>query len=73
MGTDSEPEVVHETSLDWDPFKFNSVIVQSATQMNDYGHLMGYEFLPSSRTGTGRFSQRPQDKELGFSVRRLCD
>ena len=27
--TDSEPQITNETSLDWDPFKFNSVIVQS--------------------------------------------
>ncbi len=62
--TDSEPPITNETSLDWDPFKFNSVIVQSTTQMNSYGHLMGFEFLPGNRTGTGRFSQRPADKEL---------
>jgi Cu2+-containing amine oxidase len=65
---DSESEVVHEMSLDWDPLEFSSVIVQSTTQMNDYGHLMGYEFLPNSRTGTGRFSKRPQDKELVFQA-----
>jgi len=62
--SDSEPQIARETSLDWDPFKFNTVIVQSDSQMNDYGHLMGYEFVPGNRTGTGRFSQRPQDKEL---------
>ena len=62
--TDSEPQITNETSLDWDPFKFNSVIVQSTTRTNSYGHLMGYEFLPGNRTGTGRFSQRPADKEL---------
>ena len=58
------PQIANETSLDWDPFKFNSVIVQSASQVNSYGHLMGYEFLPGSRTGTGRFSQRPADRQL---------
>ena len=62
--TDSEPQITNETSLDWDPFKFNSVIVESDTQMNDWGSLMGYEFLPGDRTGTGRFSQHPSDKEL---------
>jgi Cu2+-containing amine oxidase len=62
--TDSEPQITNEAALVWDPFKFNNVIVQSDSQMNDYGHLMGYEFLPGTRTGTGRFSQRPQDKEL---------
>ncbi len=40
------------------------MMIQSATQTNDYGHLMGYEFLPGDRTGTGRFSQRPQDQEI---------
>jgi Cu2+-containing amine oxidase len=61
---DSEVPVTNETSLQWEPLKFSSVIVQSSTQTNSYGHLMGYEFLPGNRTGTGRFSQRPQDKEL---------
>ena len=64
MGMDMDPQVTNEASLNWDPFQFPSVIVQSDSQMNDYGHLMGYEFLPDNRTGTGRFSQRPQDKEL---------
>lgn len=62
--TDYENAVTNETPLIWEPLKFSSVIVQSATQTNDYGHLMGYEFLPQDRTGTGRFSQRPQDKQL---------
>jgi len=64
MAMDSEPQIVHETALDWDLLKFNTVIVQSDTQMNSYGHLMGYQFVPNNRTGTGRFSQRPPDKEL---------
>jgi hypothetical protein len=62
--TDSEPQITNETALDWDPFKFNTVIVQSDSQTNSWGDLMGYEFVPGNRTGTGRFSQRPQDKEL---------
>ncbi len=61
---DLDPQITNETSLDWDPFQFSSVIVQSTTQTNDYGHLMGYEFLPRDRTGTGRFSKLPADKEL---------
>jgi Copper amine oxidase, enzyme domain len=64
MAMDSEPQIIRETALAWDPLKFNSVIVQSDTQMNGYGHLMGYQFVPNNRTGTGRFSQRPPDKEL---------
>lgn len=62
--TDSELPIPTETSVDWDPLKFSNVMIQSATQMNDYGHLMGYEFEPGDRTGTGRFSQRSQDKEM---------
>ena len=64
MAMDSEPQIANEASLVWNPFQFTSVIVQSDSQMNDYGHLMGYEFLPLDRTGSGRFSQHPQDKEL---------
>ena len=62
--TDSELPIPTEQSVDWEPLKFSSIMVQSATQTNDYGHLMGYEFLPGDRTGTGRFSQRTQDKEM---------
>jgi hypothetical protein len=64
MAMDTEPQVVRETALDFDLLKFNTVIVQSDTQMNDYGHLMGYQFVPNNRTGTGRFSQYPPDKQL---------
>jgi hypothetical protein len=64
IATDSENPITNETALTWEPLKFSSVVVQSTSQMNDYGDLMGYEFLPQDRTGTGRFSQRPQDKEL---------
>jgi len=62
--TDSEVPITNESTVEWDPFKFNDVIVQSASQTNSYGHLMGYEFVPLDRTGTGRFSQRPGDREL---------
>ncbi len=62
--TDSELPIPTETSVDWNPLQFSSVMIQSATQTNDYGHLMGYEFLPGDRTGTGRFSQRSQDQEM---------
>ena len=62
--TDSELPIPNETTVDWNPLQFSSVMIQSATQTNDYGHLMGYEFLPGDRTGTGRFSQRTQDKEM---------
>ena len=62
--TDVETPIPDETSGIWEPLKFSSVIIQSATQTNDYGHLMGYEFLPLDRTGTGRFSQHPANKQL---------
>src|ERR1019366_2323616 len=45
VATDSELPIPNETSIDWEPLKFSSVMIQSATQSNDYGHLMGYEFL----------------------------
>ena len=63
LSTDTEPQVTNESALDWDPFMFNSLIVQSTTQVNDYGHLMGYEFLPQDRTGSGRFAKNPSYKE----------
>jgi Cu2+-containing amine oxidase len=62
--TDSELPIPNETSIDWDPLKYSTVMIQSATQTNDYGHLMGYEFTPGDRTGTGRFSTRSQDQEV---------
>ena len=64
IATDTTTTIPNEESYDWEPPKFNSIWVQSTTQANSYGHLMGYEFLPGDRTGTGRFSQRPQDKEM---------
>ena len=64
IATDSELPIPNEESYDWEPPKFSSIIVQSSTQTNDYGHLMGYEFFPDDRTGTGRFSTRPQDHEM---------
>jgi primary-amine oxidase len=64
IATDSELPIPNETSVDWDPLKFSNVMVQSATQTNSYGHLMGYEFVPGDRTGTGRFSTRSRDGEL---------
>jgi primary-amine oxidase len=64
IATDSDWPIPTVTSSDWDPEYFSRVRIQSATQTNDYGHLMGYEFLPGDRTGTGRFSTRSGDKEM---------
>ncbi len=64
IATDSDLPITNEQSIDWNPLQFSSVMIQSASQTNDYGHLMGYEFEPGDRTGTGRFSQRSQDKEM---------
>jgi hypothetical protein len=57
IATDSENPIPTETSLDWDPLQFTSVMVQSASQANSYGHLMGYEFLPADMTGQGKFQE----------------
>src|SRR5664280_810284 len=62
--TDSELPITNETSLLWEPLKFSSVMVQSATNQNKHRNPMGYEFIPWNRTGTGRFSQNPADKQL---------
>jgi Cu2+-containing amine oxidase len=64
IATDSQLPILAEQAVDWDPLEFSSVMIQSATQTNDYGHLQGYEFLPGDRTGTGRFSTRPYDHEM---------
>ena len=62
--TDSEIPIPNEESYDWDPLQFSSIIVQSDSQLNDYGHQMGYAFLPGGRTGTGRFAKNPGYKEI---------
>ncbi len=64
LATDSDEPIPTEDDYDWEPPKFSSLWIQSSTQTNSYGHLMGYEFLPGDRTGTGRFSTRTQDKEM---------
>jgi Cu2+-containing amine oxidase len=62
--TDSELPIPTETSLLWEPLKFSTVMIQSATKQNKHQNPMGYEFIPWNRTGTGRFSQNPADKQL---------
>lgn len=57
IGTDSDQAILNETALDWNPPQFSSVMIQSATQTNSYGHLMGLEFEPDDRRGTGRFQE----------------
>jgi Cu2+-containing amine oxidase len=57
IATDSDNAIPTETALDWDPLQFTSVMIQSESQMNSYGHLMGYEFLPADMTGQGKFQE----------------
>lgn len=57
IGTDSDQPVLNETALDWNPLQFSSTMIQSATQTNSYGHLMGIEFEPDDRAGTGHFQE----------------
>jgi primary-amine oxidase len=58
IGTDSDNPILTEQAVDFDPLRFTDVLVQSASQTNTYGHLMGYEFTPSDLTGIGHFQEQ---------------
>ena len=51
IATDSYVPVTNEETADWDQLQFSSLTVQSQTQTNDYGHLIGYQFYPYNRQG----------------------
>jgi primary-amine oxidase len=55
--TDSYLPIPNEETADWNPLQFSSITVQSQTQTNDYGHLIGYQFYPYNRVGTGHFQE----------------
>ncbi|MGD0930017.1 MAG: hypothetical protein ABR902_05135 [Candidatus Korobacteraceae bacterium] len=55
--TDSYTPVTNEETTDWNQAQFSSVTVQSQTQTNDYGHLVGYQFYPFNRWGQGHFEE----------------
>lgn len=55
--TDSYTPITSEETTDWNQAQFSSVTVQSQTQMNDYGHLVGYQFYPYNRWGQGHFQE----------------
>jgi hypothetical protein len=57
IATDSYLPIPNEETADWDPMQFSSITVQSQTQTNDYGHLIGYQFYPYNRMGTGHFQE----------------
>ena len=57
IATDSFQPIPTEETADWNPLEFSSLLVQSQTQTNDYGHLVGYEFYPFNRQGTGHFQE----------------
>lgn len=57
IATDSYQPIPNEETADWDPLQFSSITVQSQTQTNDYGHLIGYQFYPYNRQGTGHFQE----------------
>jgi hypothetical protein len=55
--TDSYTPVPNEETTDWNQAQFSNVTVQSQTQTNDYGHLVGYQFYPYNRWGQGHFEE----------------
>ncbi len=55
--TDSYTPIPTEETTDWNQAQFSSVTVQSQTQTNDYGHLIGYQFYPFNRWGQGHFQE----------------
>jgi len=57
IATDSFNPVPNEETTDWNESQFSSVLVQSQTQNDDYGHAIGYEFYPYDRKGQGRFQE----------------
>jgi hypothetical protein len=57
IATDSLEPIPTEETADWNPLEFSSLLVQSQTQTNDYGHLVGYGFYPFNRQGTGHFQE----------------
>lgn len=57
IATDSLQPIPTEETADWNPLEFSSLLVQSQTQTNDYGHLVGYQFYPYNRQGTGHFQE----------------
>jgi hypothetical protein len=57
IATDSFLPIPTEETADWNPLQFSNLLVQSQTQTNDYGHLVGYQFYPYNRQGTGHFQE----------------
>ena len=57
IATDSFNPIPNEETADWNQSQFSSLLVQSQTQTNDYGHAIGYEFYPYDRKGQGHFQE----------------
>ena len=57
IATDTYVPIPNEETTDWNQLQFSSVTVQSQTQTNDYGHLIGYQFYPFNRWGQGHFQE----------------
>ncbi len=57
MATDSLQSIPNEETADWNPLQFTNLLIQSQTQTNDFGHLVGYQFYPYNRLGTGHFQE----------------
>jgi hypothetical protein len=57
IATDTYEPIPTEETADWNPLQFSNLVVESQTQTNDYGHLVGYQFYPYNRQGTGHFQE----------------
>ncbi len=57
IATDTYAPIPTEETADWNPLQFSNLLVQSQTQTDDYGHLVGYQFYPFNRQGTGHFQE----------------
>ena len=55
IATDSYQPIPTEATADWNPMEFTNLLIQSETQTNDYGHLVGYQFYPFNRQGHRAF------------------
>ena len=51
IATDSYEPIPTEETADWNPLQFSSLIVQSQTQTNDYGHLRRLSVLSLQSAG----------------------
>jgi hypothetical protein len=57
IATDTYNPIPTEETADWSHLQFSNLTVQSLTQTDSFGHLVGYQFYPYNRQGTGHFQE----------------